>query len=78
MITATEKSPKGITKKIMGQNNVKFGWEIAKLLPINIESHTVKMARKPVNASMSFVISFCKSLQFHLKKPSRISVPLEL
>ena len=49
MITATEKSPKGITKKSMGQNNVKFGLEFAKLLPINIESRTVKMARKPVN-----------------------------
>ena len=49
MISATEKSPKGITMKSMGQNNVKFGWEIAKLLPINIESYTVKMARKPVN-----------------------------
>ena len=56
MITATEKSPKGITKKSMGQNNVKFGWVFAKSLPNNIDSHKAKIASKPVNHSMSFVI----------------------
>ena len=56
MISATEKSPKGITKKSMGQNNVKFGWVFAKSLPNNIDSHKANIASKPVNHSMSFVI----------------------